>query len=990
MDKIILNDQQKEAVEHQAGPLLIIAGAGTGKTTVITERIKYLILKELAHPQEILGLTFTEKAAREMEERVDQAVPYGYTQMWVSTFHSFCDRILRNEAVQIGLSTGFRLIGEAEATQLIQDNLWNLNLSYFRPRGNPTKFVVALLTHFNRLKDEDISPKQYLAWVKNQKLDKTDKEGLAKWTELAFAYKQYENLKIKQGMVDFADLISNVLQLFRQRANVLKQYQKQFKFILVDEFQDTNIAQYELVKLLAPDGIRPNLTMTGDDSQSIYKFRGAAVSNILSFMKDYKHAKHVVLTKNYRSTQTILNHAYQLIKHNDPDTLEAKLGIDKNLTALRSKAKQHPLQLLYQERVEDEAESVAQTIQQLKKEQDNLRWADFAVLVRANNHAEPFVQALRRRGIPFQFLGPGQLFRQEEVRDLIAYLKTLAHFDDSAAFYRVLAMDIWDISGRDLAVLNTVAKRSHLSLFEVCEEIVNQAEKKNDERKLTDEQLPRLAKKTVHSLQQIVKMLHRHLELVPKDTAGQILYYFLEDSKLLPRLVALPESVKQEKQISNISRFFDKLKTYETEREDASVFAVTDWLELSLELGESPLASNLDWTQEDRVNILTAHSAKGLEFPVVFLVNLVNLRFPSVNRREPIPIPEELIQESLPEGDFHEQEERRLFYVGMTRACDRLFFTASRYYGESKRERKLSGFVQEALGKDALRTQLSAQETDQLELFDAWKKTVPADEEEKQKHTVSFLSYSRINTFQICPLHYRLRYILKIPTPSTPALTLGESVHEALKHYYRYLLEKERWSKSSLTRSKDKLLQFLKQSWASTGFSNRKEERESFKTAQEYLAAFHDQEASKGFYTKVAEELFNFPLTQNLKIGGRIDRIDLHPDGKLEIIDYKTSQKVSSQMKVDKDLQLTIYALAATEVRHPLLLKQPNQILLSLYFFEEQKKITTTRTAQQLIKAKEKIINIALQIEESGFRCSCSTWCTKCEYQLYCNTSPVD
>lgn len=979
MAKIVLNDEQKQAVEYQGGPLLIIAGAGTGKTTVITERIKYLILKELAHPQEILGLTFTEKAAREMEERVDQAVPYGYTQMWISTFHSFCDRILRNEAVHIGLNPAFRLIGEAEATQLLQGNIWQLDLSYFRPRGNPTKFVAALLNHFNRLKDEDVSPKQYLAWVKNQKLERIDKEEIEKWVELATIYNQYEELKVKAGVMDFADLISHTLELFRRRSNVLREYQRRFKYILVDEFQDTNIAQYELIKLLSPDGVKPNLTAVGDDSQSIYKFRGAAVSNILSFMKDYKHVKHIVLTKNYRSTQTILNHAYQLIKHNDPDTLEAKLSIDKNLTALRSKAKQHPPQLLYQERVEDEAERVAQTIQELKKEQENLSWADFAILVRANNHAEPFVQALRRRGIPFQFLGPGQLFRQEEVRELIAYLKTLAHFDDSPAFYKVLAMDIWNISGRDLAALNSAAKRANMSLFELCEEIVKELENNSKDRRLNKNQLPYLSRKTASQICKIIKMLHRHLQLVPRESAGQILYYFLEDSGLLHQLVDQAESIDQEKKTANISRFFAKLRNYEVEHEDSSVAAVTDWISLSLELGESPLASNLDWTGENRINILTTHSAKGLEFPVVFLVNLVKSRFPSINRQEPIPIPEELIRESLPTGDFHIQEERRLFYVGMTRAKHYLYFTASKYYGEGKREKAVSTFVKEALGENILASQFKAQQTSQLDLFAEWKKPEQATTEKQKKLKVNFLSYSQINTFKLCPLHYKLRCLLKIPTLPSAAQSFGTSIHASLKDYYLTLM-------AGKNRSKNKLLELLEQNWMLQGYSNKKEEGRQLALAQKYLSDFHDQETDMQFRTRAVEEKFSFPLTHDFKVGGIIDRIDLHPDGKIEIIDYKTSEKVPEQKSVDKDLQLTIYALAATEVKHPLLWKQPEQILLSLYFFAEQKKITTTRTVQQLIKAKEEIIKVAHEIEQSDFRCSGSSWCTKCEYQLYCNT----
>src|SRR3989344_8463599 len=237
-----LNQQQLDAVEHLKGPLLIIAGAGTGKTTVITERIKYLILKKNILPSQILALTFTDKAAREMEERVDVAMPYGYTQMWISTFHAFCDRILRNDAHAIGLDPGYRLISEAESILLLKKNIFEMELNIFRPLGNPTKFLDALLIHFSRLKDEDVSPTDYLKWIKQQKITGETEQYL----ELANAYKKYEELKIKEGEMDFSDLIGNTLNLFRKRKSILSKYQKQFKYILVDEFQDTNFSQYQL------------------------------------------------------------------------------------------------------------------------------------------------------------------------------------------------------------------------------------------------------------------------------------------------------------------------------------------------------------------------------------------------------------------------------------------------------------------------------------------------------------------------------------------------------------------------------------------------------------------------------------------------------------------------------------------------------------------------------------------------------------------------
>ncbi|MBM3283537.1 hypothetical protein FJY90_04825, partial [Candidatus Gottesmanbacteria bacterium] len=662
----ILNEEQLEAVQHRGGPLLILAGAGTGKTTVITERIKWIISQNLAKPAEILALTFTDKAAREMEERVDLALPYGYTQMWITTFHAFGERILRQEAINIGLEPGYRLMTQAEAIIFFRKNLFKFDLDYFRPLGNPTKFIEGILQHFGRLKDEDILPNQYIDWVKSEiRNPKSEKDELNKYKELAYAYKTYEELKVKEGLMDFADLISNTLKLFRTRKNILRNYQEQFKYVLIDEFQDTNFAQNELAILLA--GEKKNITVVGDDDQAIYRWRGAAISNIIQFRQRFPEVKLVVLTKNYRSTQEILDRAYTLIQANNPDRLEVKEKLNKKLEAVR-KEKGEKIKFIYCHRVEDEAEETVKEIKKLKleiikeKEDESYKWKDFAILVRANNHADSFIRALQRAGIPYQFLGPGMLFKQPEVKDLIAYLKLLDDFSDSVAVFRVLSIPIFDFSSRDMAAVNNFAKRIGLSLFEAIETIVayytnelhHWSRKKNYQA-----YLPYLSEKTQQLLLKLVKMFEKHLSMVKKQTAGQILYYFLEDTGIL-RQLAEYKTAKEEKIALNISSFFDKLKTYEADHEDASVSAVVDWIDMSMELGESPLSSDTDWTNNDAVNILTLHSCKGLEFPVVFIVNLVNQRFPTSERREQIPIPDALVKEILPEGDYHLEEERRL------------------------------------------------------------------------------------------------------------------------------------------------------------------------------------------------------------------------------------------------------------------------------------------------------------------------------------------
>jgi len=938
----ILNKEQKKAVRFGNGPLLIIAGAGTGKTTVITERIKYLILSGKVNPQEILALTFTEKASREMEERIDLSMPYGTTQMWISTFHAFCDRILRNESLAIGLDPNYKLMGEAETIQFFKDHLFDFKLSYFRPLGNPTKFISGILQHFSRLHDEDITPMQYLAWIEKQKrMEEGEKN---KYEELARAYRKYEELKIKDSVFDYGDLIAHTLTLFRTRKKILEEYQKQFKYILIDEFQDTNIAQNELAILLA--GAKKNITVVGDDDQAIYRWRGAAISNIIQFRKHFKKAKVIVLTKNYRSTQEILNRSYDLIQHNNPDRLEVVEKINKRLECIR-RVNGEKIEVLYTERVEDEADATAKQIQNLIEK--GRAYKDIAILVRANNHAEPFVRALTRVGIPYQFLGPGQLFRQPEIKDIIAYLKVLYDIHDSVAMYRVLTMDVLKISPRDVAEIVSIAKQHAISIFSACEE--QQAE--------------------ISTVKPVVAMIFKHLGLIKKETAGQIAYYFLQDSGLLKSLT-LYQTTKEERVAENIAKFFDKLKTYEAGHEDASVFRVVDWLDLSIDLGESPLVASSDWAEVDAVNILTIHSAKGLEFPVVFLVNLVSARFPTIERHEQIPIPDALVKEILPIGDYHLEEERRLFYVGMTRAKDMLYMTGAKLYGDGKREKKLSPFIEESIGNQVVQSLKKSPDEKQLFLID-W----TGQKESNKKITtppVSYLWYTHIESFRRCPLQYKYRYVIKIPVPSSAVLGFGDIIHKSMQEFYKRVLKGERLTKETL-------LSIYENKWKSNGFMSKSYEADMKKHGEELLNQYFEKGYDPKTKTIAVEQGFKIKITKDITLGGRIDRVDRKPDGILEIIDYKTGA-APKKRDVSEDFQLSLYALAATD--KGLFGEKPEHIIVSFYFFEGQERMSGTRSKEQLEKIKDEIITTAEEIGTSVFHPTPGMYCAFCEFRLIC------
>lgn len=1041
---MLLTPSQKKAVEFNKGPLLIIAGAGTGKTTVLVEKIKYLLQKKLAKPEEILALTFTEKAAREIEERVDVSLPYGIFQMHISTFHSFCDTILRDEAIHIGLSPAYHLQTPAQSIMFIRQHIFTFKLKYFQSLGNPTKFVEALYTHFSRLRDENISPEEYLLWAKRQsthstphakargisgdkltipnkverlmstpsllQLDKVDtdqhsllrtevrslaspnvsksikrssveeREENAKYRELSKAYKIYQELKLKENILDFADLIFYTSFLFKKRPNILYEYQKRFRYIMIDEFQDTNIAQYELIKQLAPPTKKPTLTVIGDDNQSIYKFRGAAVSNILQFMSDYKTSHQVVLTENFRSNQQILDSAYALIINNNPDTLESKLSISKNLKSAVSTNEFDSVMFHLTENIEMEADYVADTIIHLKNKNKDLVFSDFAILARANNHTDYFIQALVQREIPYQFLGQSTLFKQPEVKDLISYLKVLYDISDSASLYRLLSAEIFDINKEDIARLLSFSRLTGLSLFDSLKIYLSFFYKDLHQKEFNNYKTNLFISdaESREKFYTVLKLLLKALSRLKKDTASQILFSFLEESGWITKLQKY-KNLSEERMALNISLFFDKLKAYEMSHEDASVFAVVDYLNMSMELGESPLSAELDRPEYDAVNILTVHSAKGLEFPIVFLVNLVQGRFPTIERKEKIPIPNQLIKELLPVGDYHQQEERRLFYVAMTRAKKKLFLTASKYYGERRRMRKLSPFVFEALGKELVERELQKEkdQSSQLTIFDAEKlaKSLKPNAIDTLDHREipKVFSYTQINTYEICPLRYKYQYVLKIPTLPNFAASFGESIHQAL--YQFYLLHK-RGEEPQLTT----LLDFYESSWIPFGYKTKVHKERMKIVGKKFLKTFYKTFHNKNIKVIDLEKKFKIRISNSLFLSGKIDRVD-KKGSRVEIIDYKTGASKSDD-QIKKDLQLPLYALAAHD--NGLYNKKIDDIMLTFHFLQDNKKITRQAAEIDLTSAKNKIIKTVENINKASFEPKAGTWCNFCPFRINC------
>ena len=626
-DRILdgLNDAQREAVTHDAGPLLIVAGAGTGKTTVITRRIAWLIAQRKARPEEILALTFTDKAAAEMEERVDTLVPYGYADVEISTFHAFGDRLLREHSLEIGLKHDFRVLSRAEQVIFLRDRLFELPLARYRPLGDPTRHLQA--HHHAR---QPLQGRGHLARgvrgatpsgcaatrPRRARRRRARATAPRRRAELAATYAKYQELMAREGNIDFGDQIVLALRLLRARPHVLDVYQRRFKYILVDEFQDTNHAQFELVKLLAAR--HRNVAVVGDDDQAIYRWRGAAISNVLGFLDRYPGRRQIVLTENYRSHQA--DPRRRLPAHRQQQPRPAR-GAQRHRASTWSRCARRrgpePRHLHY-ETATQEADAVAQMIREQVDARAPGGYDDVAILVRSNDDADQFLRSFNLRGIPWTFSGNAGLYGRPEVRLLIAFLRAVAHPDDSVSVHYLASSDLYQVPIVDLTRCATYADRKHRWLFDVLPEGGGRSPSWRGELERGGARWPSGS---------LVADLVRYMELGREMPTGELLYQFLVDSGWLgadvrrpPPRATRPRS-RTSRSSSAASRTPSKALRYDNVRE------FVKHLDALIDAGEDPAVAEAD-VETPAVRVLTVHKAKGLEFPVVFLVNLVQDKFP--------------------------------------------------------------------------------------------------------------------------------------------------------------------------------------------------------------------------------------------------------------------------------------------------------------------------------------------------------------------------
>lgn len=952
-----LNKEQLEAVTHSNGPLLIVAGAGTGKTTVITKKIAYLIEEKLAKPDEILALTFTDKAAGEMQERADLLLPLGYHDMWISTFHSFCERILQQHGLDIGLPGDFKLSDDTKSWMLIHNNLEKFNLDYYRPLGNPKKFISALLKHFSRCKDELISPEEYLAYAQNlrlktdqpiktkvkNKLSKNldvvpDEAEISRLEEIAGAFHTYQKLLLENSYLDFADLINYTLQLFNKRPKILNFYREKFKHIMVDEFQDTNYAQYQLVKMLA--GPESNLTVVGDDDQSIYKFRGASVSNILKFQNDFPKAKQITLVENYRSEQEILDLAYNFIQANNPERLEIKLQIDKQLKAQKSGSA--VISVLEGKDLNEELNMLAKKILEIKSENQKKTWNDFAILLRSNSTAGELLPVLSQYSIPHTFVANTGLYAKPLIADLISYFSVLDNFHDSFALYRVLNFPEFRLPAQAIGMLLTNSAKKTLSLYETLQ---------------LSGSMPEIGQSNLATIQKVLNALQRHSGLAQEKSANEVFVEIIRDLKI--------EKLLEEDTLDNaenrelLEQFYKKIETFVQENSDKSLHFFLHLLNMEMEAGDQGQIKFDPNLGPESLKILTVHSAKGLEFEYVFLPSMVDQRFPTRGRGDQIEIPGDLVKDILPQGDFHLQEERRLFYVAITRAKSRLYFSWGKDYGGAK-TKKPSVFLQET---KLVPGKVTSQATGKVFFSASQKKP------EVFKILPDKFSFSAIKAFEKCPLEYKYQYYLKLPSPGSPYFSFGQTIHKVFELYLKDLRTRQNQNQGDLFAKNlaqaelgglPMLEDLYKQNWIDEWYRDKKQKADYRKKGLKLLKTFHEHTTQHPPKPKYLEQSFFLPIG-GYKFTGKIDRADEAPGGGIEILDYKTSDKTPEKnAKGDLD-QLYIYQWAAEEFLHEKVKKMSYWYLPANKFLEEQVagKQEIQNLKAKLLEVIEKIIHTA-------------------------------
>ncbi|MBI4359732.1 MAG: ATP-dependent helicase, partial [Candidatus Jacksonbacteria bacterium] len=762
-----------------------------------------------------------------------------------------------------------------------------------------------------------------------------------------------------------------------------------------------NLAQYNLIKLLRANNM---ITVVGDDDQAIYKFRGASVSNILNFKNDFPDSSEIVLTKNYRSTQEILNTAYHFIQNNNPDRLEYQLNnpdeyykqhgalvekINKKLIATREDS--GAVELITARTEAEEVRKVVTAISELLQK-PSITYNDIALLVRANKTAESYTEALEAAHIPYIRIANTGLYKQELVADIIAYGRILFDRADAPSLVRVLISPLCAIKTEELLNLTQLAEKKSATFYELLTAIRT---------------LPKISEKTAQTIEHLISLIREHATAAHTLSATELLIKIIADLNVREYLIRLEQENPQKgrETIEYVRQFIEKAGNFGVLYEDKSLQGFINHIDVEREAGDSGrLEENTQEQGPEAVKVMTIHASKGLEFSYVFIPQLVLGRFPSIGRGDLIELPNELLQtrEILPEGDAHMQEERRLLYVGLTRAKDGVFLSAAGSYG-GKRLKKPSQFLFETgllKDKNAVTFTESATAVPEFLIQSALpSETKPSGEKFSYPVPQKF-SYSQIAAFNTCPLQYKYQFVLRIPQDKgNYRFSFGRTMHNTLLELFKHVKARAQSEQVSLfgaaastesanqTISLEEIYDIYKNQWVDEWYEKKEQKEQYYKAGKVILKEFYERHKDAWPNPWYLEK--NFTVTfEGITLKGRIDRIDKIGDNNdvplVEIVDYKTGKYKEKLLKDDK-IQLLIYQIALEDQG----LKPVN---LRYYYLHEDKQGSASFLGkpEEIAKIKNEIVETVEKIKRSDFPASPSVFnCTNCDFKNICPFSAV-
>ena len=954
----MMNEAQQKAVEHRGKPLLIIAGAGTGKTSVITNKIVHAIEHHGVKPEQILALTYTEKAAHEMFQRVEKKVTVSFGECNIMTFHSFAQTVVSKYGVLLGISSDARLMDETESWHVVYKHLDEFSLPTLRPRGNPSASIKDLLKHISRLKDEAITSDEYLAYAESLSLDgdtveQREQNSLTK--ELAQFYHEYQRTLRNNNLMDFGDLLLYAHEIVKRSSVARAALQKDYTDLFIDEFQDTNIVQYEFIKALY--SASNELTVVADDDQSIYKFRGASVSNVMQFTKDFSDYEKVVLTQNYRSAQNILDVAYTVISNNNPDRLEVQLGIDKKLQSQTGEEGIVTLRTYHSG--DEEAAHIASQCQKLLE--SGVSPDEIAIITRSNSAALPYVHALERAGIPVTLSSRTGMLRETVVLDILAGLTFLVHPHDSVAFHRLLKIPELAFPHNDYIAVAHQAHEKGNAWFRAFKEM----------------EVGEMSEQGQACRDKLFTLLENFGAQARRQKVSYTIVTLLEELGITKKITqsATREDETVVRELSVINTFLEWVREFEQREIEHDASALLAFVKLMLDSGDEGDLDSFTLQKSGSVQVMTAHKSKGLEFGYVFVVSVASGRFPNQNRKDRFEIPSPLIKEMTTSVDEHLAEERRLFYVALTRAKKGLFVSYAKRYGAGKQEKKPSIFLAEL--------ELPFELIEKV-VVEAPRDIIATPHEFPQP--VKF-SHSSLQTFASCPLRYKYKYVLKIPTRGTAASSMGNSIHATLEQFYILACVRSSATQGNLfgevkekviVPSLTELLELYEKNWEDAWFKSRAEHDRMKKAGEHMLCEYYAKYDGVWTLPLHLEKSFVLKIDE-FTINGKIDRIDTFVDG-VAVVDYKTG-KPKAEIKSDPDAkqQLMVYQWACEEA-----LSLPVK-KLTYYFLENQHEVSFIGGEKELDTFKRKTRELMETAKNSDFEPTPSLYtCASCDYRDFC------